>query len=276
MIKDIGFKKCCGPTLTLPLSSNMQPMLVSNEQLRAVMREECNRVVLSLPNKIDKVEQSLSSISEQLKDHNKRILTCESNFTDVFDRVTCLETKIIEMEKSSFQNDEMSVCLEEWENRFRRKNNAIIFGLTEHAPENAEGNDDDKSLVIQLLGIICPDSIPDDSFKCVRIGFLSQTATKPRPLKLMFQNSNQSTMFREAYFKLKTKDLLPLSMRSIQVSPDKTKLQQAEYRRVKGELEGRKSKGETDIVIQFRHGVPHIVKSRQHQPTQNMGALQIT
>lgn len=258
LIPDVGLKKCCGaPSPSLSRSTSPEPPVqVSMDQLRAVVREESEKVQSSLL----RVEKSIAELAGQLSKQNDRLLACESNITNIISQVDNMESKVENSENVS-NIQALPAIFEEWENRCLRKNNIIIFGLRESiSVDGVSVNSSDINAASDIFNIVSPGSLSPNCFKCSRVGFLSQVATKPRPLKLIFEEYHLPNKLRREF--LKNRNLLPPALGTIVVAPDRTKAQQAVYQSVRKELAERLEAGEENLVIAYRHGTPIIVTSR--------------
>lgn len=88
IISGVGVKKCCGapsPNHLNPRNPD-QPVMISIDQLRSVVREESDGMRESLA----RVERSISSLSDQISKQNDRLKKCESNITNVSSRLDVL------------------------------------------------------------------------------------------------------------------------------------------------------------------------------------------
>lgn len=158
-------------------------------------------------------------------------MACESDLTDIIQRLDQLEVSSLETQNnSSLHGTSMVDCLDEWENRYQRKYNLIIFDINKNATiTGEEEKNNDKSTVVSFFNSISPNVILPTNIKVTRIGFPSQAATKPRPLKVAFLDTQLPKVIREDYFKLKSIKQIPQIIQSFLPTPDRTKLQQQEY-----------------------------------------------
>lgn len=258
MIPGVGMKKCCGapsPTHLTPCNPSL-PALASMDQLRTVVREENEK----LRDSISRMELSISNLTEQMTKQNDKIDKCESSIIDITSRLDILETNS-DISSQNMHDRILPACLRECEDRMLRKNNLFIFGLVDRVSGNSiENKANDLVKVQDIFEIIAPGLVSPTLYKVKRIGFYSQSAMKPRPLKVIFHDQQLPTIIRESFFK--TRNQLTPEFKNITIAPDRTKTQQYDYQRAKRELEERTVKGETNLVIHYHLGIPTITKKK--------------
>ena len=92
----------------------------------------------------------------------------------------------------------------------------------------------------------------------MRLGKWDSTNTNlARPIKLRFQEAAIATNFMKASKNLKMMD----QWRSLSIARDNTPKQREMYRSVKAELNSRINKGETNLKIIYKNGVPVISRA---------------
>lgn len=193
-----------------------------------------------------------------------------SDCLDLGDDITSLKTLIISLQEQILQLQKSCTkdplenlyssenIIQELLEREKRKNNIIIF----NAMELNDGSKQDQSaadsaMVADTLSAL---NISDKPIQITRLGkFDPAKQDKKRPIKLTFLNNfNFSKMFKN------TKNLLEInSLKHIKISSDKTPQQMQLYKKVKEELDSRKSKGE-NVLLKHIKGIPRIVSAEQH------------
>nr|XP_023024533.1 uncharacterized protein LOC111512624 [Leptinotarsa decemlineata] len=127
-----------------------------------------------------------------------------------------------------------------------RSNNLMLFNVEESKAEGLEAKiADDKKIAIQVLESIGVES--NDLTKVIHIG---RQGNKPRPIKMMLSNSNAVGHA----LKLKNR-LLDTKFR---IASDRTKIQQEQMKKVQDELKQRRDRGEQNLAIKYRKGIPII------------------
>ena len=134
-----------------------------------------------------------------------------------------------------------SEILDEMEDRDRRRDNIILFGL----PESDEGTISerrahDETLVDEVFGAIGCDDVDIDAI--FRLG--RNVSGKVRPVKVTLRNRSSKVEIMRKSRDLRTKD----KFKRVFISNDKTKMQQSEWSDLRKELLRRKELGE-DVVI---------------------------
>lgn len=253
-----GFKKCCGPSSPLP--SPQQPLpspLMSG--LRMLIREEFDIINNTIASQFKTLNSFISDLSIEIKTVNEKVDTCSAETRDTAMRVDALEDKFEEINNSeSTSHISMESCLSEVEDRLKRRNNLIIYGIDDPDPSlSSKPHEFDFKEVTSLFTILIPNKCFDD-IKVWRIGKFSSTQTKPRPLKIILPNDSISSQLRTTFLKLKRSPHPPTQFATLSLTPDRTKFQQLEYQRVKRELISRNSRGEKNIKITCRLGAPII------------------
>lgn len=181
---------------------------------------------------------------------------------DIGQRVEELEVKVAEVNKGNNTAD-FSACLSEMEDRMNRSKNVIIFGVEDNDALVSNVENKDKEFITRLLSLFNSTTESLKNFKTWRIGSISQVKSVPRPLKVIFQCAQDANHFRTCFLNLKSGNQTMPFLISVTVAPDRTKIQQLEYRQVKKELSDRLERGETDLKIRYRRGSPVIMNSRK-------------
>ncbi|KAK5646506.1 hypothetical protein RI129_004970 [Pyrocoelia pectoralis] len=129
--------------------------------------------------------------------------------------------------------------------RPRRSRNVIMYNL--------DDDDNDQDLVKAKDVIKKISNVSTDDIKVFRLGKV-RNATKPRPLKIIFMNSD------DAINVLRNNPKLKKINQKLVVRSDLTKIQMDHINNLRRDLQERISRGENDITIKYVRGVPRIVK----------------
>lgn len=219
------------PTSSTPSSADIRDLVQSNREVLISVRslkeefEGFRKSFASLEAKVDRFESSLASLA-------KRQSECA---TEVKDIKTDLET----LKQSQFNLT--ANVLEEVEQRERRRNNIMIFGLPEQPSGSlSERQDHDIQSITNLLrdaGV--SDVTPEQSRRIGRI-----VEGRPRPLKVKLEN--QETMHRILRCSKNLRDCS--AYKEVFITSDATRMQQEEMKKLRLELRRRRELGE-DVVI---------------------------
>lgn len=197
------------------------------------MKCEIEKISLSLEDlktRIKGIEDNLGKTNEKLLKHDDDIVSLKSNVLFLSQNLP-------------------NQIFDEIEQRNFRAKNVMISGLVEVDGPVSARQGHDLSEVKNLLSEIVEDFDEDDIKKCHRVG--RPTQTKERLLRVTFSNSElKSNVLRYAR-KLK----FSTSYRNIYINPDRTPMQQAEYKELRSQLLVRREKGE-DVVIFKKNVVP--------------------
>ena len=146
----------------------------------------------------------------------------------------------------------------EIEEREKRRSDIILFGLPESTSDEpiVRKKDDETKVKSMLVGL--PDRGKLEIKSLYRLG--RRMDEKARPLKVIMGNQTMRddvlSGFRDGKLDLSTYD-----EGSIQFSRDRTKAEREDYRKLRKELNDRKEKGESDLII--RNGR---IKKRTFRP----------
>lgn len=162
---------------------------------------------------------------------------------------------VLSTTETLFKSEEI---IQEVLERDRRRNNIIVFGITESKSNSKdERMAVDTSAVREVFNYIGA-AIPDDNIKPVRLGRFDPTKdVSKRPIRISFSSPDNVLCV------LKKSKLLKdcVEHPGIFISSDRTPFQQKLFNAVKAELVDRRSKGEGNIRIRHMNGIPRIVSS---------------
>lgn len=139
----------------------------------------------------------------------------------------------------------------EFEDRQERANNLILYNLRESdrdAPNERKNDDMSRCKNILLANNLNPENIHVAS--CIRIGKFNEG--KNRLLKIVFDTPKQALDVLRSY---KVRDNLYLNK-------DLTAYQRNISYNIRKEFRERKSSGENDIMLRYKHGIPRIIKAK--------------
>lgn len=140
--------------------------------------------------------------------------------------------------------------------RERRRNNIIVFGIEEAQCESAEQQRVlDRSTITSVLTAM---NVQVGEFKSMRLGKFDPTKiNSKRPIKVSLPSTEEiPKIFKKLHL---LKSIARFS--NIIISSDKTPFQTKLYKSVKEELDGRSSRGETNLKIKYIKGLPTIIDS---------------
>lgn len=268
-------RKCvCPSSLLPPLTGTDNPILApdlsqqrdfSFEQLKSFLRQEMNlfnssissEVKTTISEEFKRLEVSMDKVTKQVQVNTSRLNVCEEKINNLS----------LKLDKSVKEHNQDSLsCLGEIEDRFVRKFNLLFHGLKE-LESNTIGNshDYDKSAIISVVNHLCPNLITLNNIRVKRIGLFSQNSVQTRPLIVTFEDLSKPKTILNAFLKSKRDNQLHQDLQGVLIYHDRTKMQQADFKRAKIELSDRISKGEENLVIRFRRGIPEVVKKHPVQ-----------
>ncbi|CAI6353027.1 unnamed protein product [Macrosiphum euphorbiae] len=226
------------------------------------MQDQLDSILKSLNEVKSTQNKMITSINEQnktLKSFNKRFddlsteinkLATENSFLKT--KISELENKLIQIEKTTLttQLDELNI-LNELADRQSRAQNIILYNL----PENLNNTQipisdgDNLKLIFKEMKV---------DYNPINFNRLGKPSDRTRPLKITLADKKsifetlraQSTLRHSPDFK------------DIRFSSDRTIKQREQMALLRKELESRREKGETNIIIKYIKGNPQIINSK--------------
>ena len=205
-----------------------------NENLKSLLNDlkieifnkldDVNSNILSLASRIESLEVSLSSIKATQNNQQHEIQTIKQAISSTTNNINSLQERV----------------LDEVEQRQRRVNSIVVFGLTEQTSGSAEQRQkmDEQDFhaiteVLNMKNVECT--------SCTRVGKIE--SGKTRPLRI-----NVKTLKDKAQLISRSKQLKNSRFNRVFLKPDLTPSQQLMDKRLREELRERRSKNE-DVVI---------------------------
>lgn len=154
-------------------------------------------------------------------------------------------------------NSSFEEIIVEFEERVKRKNNVILYGLPEQPHDVArEARKEFDSNAVKDVMKNLDKTLPTSDIEVIRLGRLGPSSGRPRPVKIIFSKPSHSL----ALLKM-SRDLKKNSKFShLNITNDWTPRQQEYFRELRSETERRRKNGE-DVTIKFFHGIPKIVNA---------------
>lgn len=225
-----------------------------------IICNSCNRFMGGL----GEIKALMRTIQDDLK---SRFSKLEEKLTQSFQTdINSVKTSISQLQadvtnlkstspQPSFQDNSFDDMLNEFTERQKRKNNIVVFGMTEAAElQKEERVELDKARISEILefsNITRPDH---ENLKVIRLGRF--TPNKSRPIKVILDNEELVKQIIRKAKDMRRHD----QFKGIFVSYDKTPRQMDQYQQVKRNLNERLSNGETNLRIMYVNGNP-IIKS---------------
>uniref|UniRef100_A0A6P7G2P0 Uncharacterized protein LOC114333208 n=1 Tax=Diabrotica virgifera virgifera TaxID=50390 RepID=A0A6P7G2P0_DIAVI len=205
--------------------------------------EDCEQGLLLVP--------ILKSMVEDLKIEVEKLKCANEKSLHEKDNQICDLRKTIDELKCNYNApglpfEEMFI---EINDRIVKSNNIMLFNVPELNSENIEDRiKQDRAKVEEIMKQMRKDEALEDLVKVVRVG--RNTGSKSRPLRAIFSNNGV------------VKDILRNKKRlqnsTIKINSNQTNMQRGMFSKAFKELKDRQNKGEKDIAIKYRNGVPKI------------------
>ena len=172
---------------------------------------------------LDKVDADMKVLRDELASTKKDLSAEKNKVTEQKKLIANLQTEVTELKQTVKDTTKYLVNSD----RNSRQYNAILFGVPEDKftlqLEGKEGIevDDDSTKVKELMNVVGYEGKITHHFR------LGQPGDRPRPMKLIFDSPVDSKSALDNSFKLKK-----IIDQTIFIKPDKTKSENAEFKRV--------------------------------------------
>lgn len=199
----------------------------------------------------DELRNSIKSLTSDIIALKSENSVLRSEFVSLKAKVGDLESNTT---KHRYENTVVQM-LRESNERSRCNHNILVFGITESTADNGVQRAlDDKINLTNLLSSLSLQL--SSNVKLIRLG--SNTAKKPRPLKVCFHSKKEVDDMLSSYFNALHNGLqIPTNFR---ISRDRTSLERDILRAAYTELNQRREAGELNIKVSFINGVPSVIK----------------
>lgn len=153
---------------------------------------------------------------------------------------------------STFSPLDFEKVVQEVADRERRKINLIIYGCRE---ANFKNSKDQVNADVTMFQDLARDAGLDAEYKLSRLGKISPSNSNScRPIKVTFSTENAVLAMLRSTRELKKNE----RWSGLSFSRDRTVVQRELYKSVRKELDERISKGESNIRIKYKDGIPTI------------------
>lgn len=216
-------------------SVNEKSKLATLDDIQGIMMELKNDLVKSFKDEISRLELRLDTLDSRIENLEKYVDNCRLSQNKQ-------QLEIDEMKSAILQLDFFKAeVFKEIEERESRRNNIMIYGLSEANMGTLSNNKDcDVNKINELLSYFghCDIKLSE----CRRVGKIVNGKT--RPLKVVLPSQDIKRTILNQAKSLKNSD----KFRRVFIHQDRTKMQQQEWFDLRKELEMRKQSGE-DVVI---------------------------
>lgn len=249
-------KKCCSsrppsPTCTAAITKDDLSLMLS-DQLKKISLQ-----INPIQTTVTDISQRVNSIENTISSAMVRVDVLENDFQGMKSEITSLNNKLL-----TLSDHILSDCVQEIDERNRRKSNLIIYNLSESGNESPAGglSNTDSGIVNNIINFLLPnENIPIHSMS--RLGNYQQMSPRPRPLRVFLTDEISVKKVTVAFKTAKaSRTQLPVFIhRDMTMSWDKSPLQTRLFKEAQASMNERLSKGETDLRIVYRRGVPIII-----------------
>ncbi len=223
-----------------------QAPVITAVQTDKEIEERCNFYMDKLTSRLETIEKDLvkkadqsqlQTLEEQVRNIEKRVQA--DNRENKSDAIPELEAKVrqhlAEMERDKAASES-------------RRANFIMYDIPEHDSE--DGNERKREDTTKLTNILQRLKLGNKQPKVVnRLGRREQGKT--RPLKIIMPNENDKVDVLKKIQSLKKSDNADEKqlVQDLRIAPDRTKKEREDYKKLRQELDERKSKGEENLII---------------------------
>jgi len=230
------------------MSSTMQDQLDSILKSLNEVKSTQNKLITS----INEQNKTLKSFNKRFDDISTEInkLATENSFLKT--KISELENKLIKIEKTTLttQFDELNI-LNELTDRQSRAQNIILYNLPENLnnTQNPISDGDSLKLIFKEMKV---------DYSPINFNRLGKPSDRTRPLKITLADA------KSVFETLRAQSILRHSpdFKDIRFSSDRTIKQREQMALLRKELESRREKGETNIIIKYIKGNPQIINSK--------------
>ncbi len=222
-------------------------MPLNTPKQQRMTRSNSNSSNTTLDDIKNTIESSKTEILSFVKSENEKLLSLVASLSKRVDDLEVKNSKLVAECKALKNQASRSIdfAVEELDQRKKRENNIVIFGLEESVGSLDDMKRYDKEQIVSLAG-----SLEVDDLNIVDTRRLGKQMGK-RPLQVRFHDSKSKlNMIRRS--KLLAKNA---KYRRVFISPDLTRLQQSQRKEILNELSVRRENGE-DVVIRRNKVVP--------------------
>ena len=186
-------------------------------------------VLKSVKVKQEKIETDMHEMREEMRGNRQE---CVRNWENVTE-------KIGKIKESGNSNETIKLCIDEINERHKRKNNLIFYGIPESKDEEAQVR---KNEDLEAINTTVKSISGDMDLQILAQYRLGMKNGKDRPLKVVFNKTETCIEILKNLREVKLKD-------NVRVSRDRTQTERKEYRELREELKQREEMGEKDLVI---------------------------
>ncbi|KAF7995288.1 hypothetical protein HCN44_005948 [Aphidius gifuensis] len=208
---------------------------------------------------------NVNKICEQIAALSNTVATHSTLIAEVQQTVNTNTNDIEEIKENI--NNNTSNTLTEIEDRISRRNNIIIYNLTEpNANNSAERQEADKCSVQNLITSTGSNEAISiaGKIKITRIGKIINV-NKSRLVKVICNNTADCNLLMNELIKLKARPDMKISLAKASFAKDKTKIQQQNYMQMKMLMQQRITNGEQNLCIREING-NYIIKNKNNRP----------
>lgn len=239
----------CGRVDCSGKNDHLQTM---SDQIAEILKHMPN---LSTKNEIAGINNGIVEIMNDLKEIHQKLNDFEPRLKVTEDRLDAVEEKLSSMGGDALPKTAPEDIIAELNDRARRTRNVLVYNIPEIKNPNIKARiAHDKTLIVKLIQLVSHE-IDSSDIKILRLGKPSKD--KPRPIKLIFRDDSEARKFSESFSKdqIATADS---SFGDVSISRDRTPRERQYLSDLRVELDTRTRKGEKNLSIKYRNGVPEI------------------
>lgn len=180
-----------------------------------------------------------------------------SDINELKEAILGLKKDIASLRKTDVDQSMFEQILADLNDRNNRKQNIILFNVTEIQSDNSTGRGGhDLQVAREVLGTLhAPVNL--ENIEVHRLGRYSPNAERHRPLRIKLHSE------KDVHKIIKNAKRLRENMehQHIRISLDKTRRQTEYFKTIKKEMDARIAGGNVDLKIKYLQGIPTIVSS---------------
>lgn len=165
-------------------------------------------------------------------------------------RIESLELRTIEQQRQ-LPPELFETIVREARDRIKRENNLIIYGI----PEDPNVNDVDEATAVLKIAK-STENIILNPMNVSRLGAINPSQTRPRPMRVVLNNSFEVIAVLRNKNALKTEQ----KYKNVLLKNDETPYQRELLLKCKNNLKERTDNGELNLTIKYIKGIPSIIQ----------------
>lgn len=206
---------------------------------------------------IKDLKHTTEELTKEYKKLNDNVMNIICEHESIKNKINTIEDDLKELKKNPKDNHQHKTAtqhemIQEIQDRLQREKNIIMVNLVEGNDKNTTSDSDtdlEKAYnILKCIHLDCPKPL-----KAIRLGKI--LGNKPRPLKLIFENTETPKHLLKNRSKVSA---------NTKIYSDQTPAQRKYLQNLQTEMEQRAKNGESNLKIRYIKGIPTITESNTY------------